>query len=117
MIRVAAFYGSPRKEGNTAILLSQVLQELKNEGIETETIHLKGPIQGCIACNKCFESKDCRCTLDKDMVNDCIEKMMQADGIILGTPTYFADLTQELKARIDRAGLWPMPIMTFSDIK
>ena len=61
-------------------------------------------MQGCIACYKCFESKDCRCALDKDMVNDCIEKMRQADGIILGSPTYFADLTPELKALIDRAG-------------
>jgi multimeric flavodoxin WrbA len=61
-------------------------------------------LQGCIACYKCFESKDCRCALDKDIVNDCIEKMMQADGIILGSPTYFADLTPELKALIDRAG-------------
>lgn len=91
-------------EGNTAILISQVQRELKNEGIETETIHLRGPIKGCIACNKCFETKDCRCALDKDMVNDFIEKMMQADGIILGSPTYFADLTPELKALIDRAG-------------
>jgi multimeric flavodoxin WrbA len=61
-------------------------------------------LQGCIACYKCFESKDCRCALDKDVVNDCIEKMIQADGIILGSPTYFADLTPELKALIDRAG-------------
>jgi multimeric flavodoxin WrbA len=103
-MRVVAFNGSPRNEGNTAFLISQVLSELNNEGIETWMIHLKGPIQGCIACNKCFESKDCRCALDKDIVNHCIEKMVQADGIILGSPTYFADLTPELKALIDRAG-------------
>jgi multimeric flavodoxin WrbA len=52
----------------------------------------------------CFESKDCRCALDRDLVNECIQKMIQADGIILGSPTYFADLTPELKALIDRAG-------------
>ena len=104
IIRVVAFNGSPRREGNTAILISHVLRELKDEGIETETIHLKGPLQGCIACNKCFESKDCRCALNRDQVNECIQKMVQVDGIIFGSPTYFADLTPELKALIDRAG-------------
>jgi multimeric flavodoxin WrbA len=103
-MKVVAFNGSPRKEGNTALLIRQVLKELEAEGIQTEMVHLKGPIQGCIACSKCFESKDGRCALDKDIVNDCIEKMAKADGIILGSPTYFADLTPELKALIDRAG-------------
>ena len=103
-MKVVAFNGSPRKEGNTALLIRQVLKELEAEGIQTEMVHLKGPIQGCIACSKCFESKDGRCALDKDIVNDCIEKMTNADGIILGSPTYFADLTPELKALIDRAG-------------
>lgn len=103
-MKVVAFNGSPRKEGNTALLILQVLKELEAEGIQTEMVHLKGPIQGCIACSKCFESKDGRCALDKDIVNDCIEKMTNADGILLGSPTYFADLTPELKALIDRAG-------------
>ena len=103
-MKVVAFNGSPRKEGNTALLIRQVLKELEAEGIQSEIVHLKGPIQGCIACSKCFESKDGRCALDKDIVNDCIEKMAKADGIILGSPTYFADLTPELKALIDRAG-------------
>ena len=103
-MKVVAFNGSPRKEGNTALLIRQVLKELEAESVQTEMVHLKGPIQGCIACSKCFESKDGRCALDKDIVNDCIEKMAKADGIILGSPTYFADLTPELKALIDRAG-------------
>ena len=103
-MKVIAFNGSPRKEGNTALLIRQVLRELEAEGIDTEMMHLKGPIQGCIACSKCFESQDGRCALDRDVVNDCIEKMAKADGIILGSPTYFADLTPELKALIDRAG-------------
>ena len=103
-MKVVAFNGSPRKEGNTALLIRQVLKELEAEGIQTEMVHLKGPIQGCIACSKCFESKDGRCALDKDIVNDCIEKMAKADGIILGSPTYFSDLTPELKALIDRSG-------------
>jgi hypothetical protein len=89
IIRVVAFNGSPRREGNTAILISHVLRELKDEGIETEMIHLEGPLRGCIACNKCFESKDCRCALDRDQVNEWIQKMVQADGIIIGLSNLF----------------------------
>lgn len=61
-------------------------------------------IHGCTACGKCYEKKDKKCIIDKDIVNECIEKMLEADGIILASPTYFADLTPELKALIDRAG-------------
>jgi multimeric flavodoxin WrbA len=103
-MKVVAFNGSPRREGNTSVLLNRVLSELEKEGIETEIVHLKGPIRGCIACHKCFEKKDGKCALKEDMVNSCIDKMVKADGIILGSPTYFADLSPELKALIDRAG-------------
>ena len=103
-MKVIAFNGSPRKDGNTATLICEVQKELDGQGIEVEIVHLKGPIQGCIACFKCHEKKDGKCALDKDIINDCIEKMAKADGIILGSPTYFADLTPELKALIDRAG-------------
>ncbi|MCK9441409.1 MAG: flavodoxin family protein [Methanothrix sp.] len=103
-MKVVAFNGSPHKNGNTATLLAVVLKELESMGIDTELVHLKGPLSGCIACNKCHEKKDGRCALDKDLVNKCIEKMSRADGIILGSPTYFADLTPELKALIDRSG-------------
>ena len=103
-MKVVAFNGSPRKDGNTATLLGVVLKELDDQGIETELVHLKGPLSGCIACFQCFEKKDGRCAQKKDMINECIEKMSGADGIILGSPTYFADLTPELKALIDRAG-------------
>jgi multimeric flavodoxin WrbA len=103
-MRVVAFNGSPRKDGNTAALIREVQKELELQGIKTDTIHLKGPIQGCIACFKCYEKKNGKCALEKDIINDCIEKMAKADGIILGSPTYFADLTPELKALIDRAG-------------
>ncbi len=103
-MKVVAFNGSPRKDGNTSILLKEVLSELQKAGIETELVHLKGPLRGCIACTKCFENKDQRCVFDADMINSCIEKMIKADGILLGSPTYFADLTPELKALIDRAG-------------
>ena len=105
-MKVVAFNGSARSEGNTAILLNLVLDELKAEGIETELSPLAGkPIQGCIACYKCFEKKDRRCSVEKDIVNECIEKMLAADGILLGSPTYFADVTASLKALIERAGM------------
>lgn len=104
-MKVVAFNGSPRKEGNTASLIRHVLAELEKEGIETETVQVGGKsVHGCTACEKCFENMDRRCVIDKDIVNECIEKMLEADGIILASPTYFADLTPELKALIDRAG-------------
>jgi len=103
-MKVVAFNGSPRKDGNTAAMLGALLRELAVLGFETELVHLRGPLSGCIACNRCFENADGRCALEKDMINECIEKMVAADGIIIGSPTYFADLTPETKALIDRAG-------------
>ncbi|MBW7990512.1 MAG: flavodoxin family protein [Planctomycetes bacterium] len=105
-MKVIAFNGSARKDGNTAIMIKQVFGELEKEGIETEMIQFSGQtIRGCIACYKCFENKDKKCSVKTDIVNDCIEKMLKADGIILASPTYFADVSAELKAIIDRAGL------------
>jgi len=105
IMKVVAFNGSPRKEGNTASLIKHVLAELEKEGIETEMVQIGGKsVHGCTACAKCYENKDKKCVIDKDIVNECIEKMLEADGIILASPTYFADLTPELKALIDRAG-------------
>jgi len=108
-MKVIAINGSPRNGGNTAMLLGKVLEPIAAEGIETEVLQLGGkPISGCTACYACFKNKDQRCILTGDVVNDCIEKMVEADGIILGSPTYFADITPELKALIDRAGLVAM---------
>lgn len=105
-MKVVAFNGSPRKDGNTAILIGKVLTVLEAQGIETETIQVGGqPIHGCIACYQCFENKDRHCAVNKDMLNDCIDRMLAADGIILGSPTYFACMTPETKALIDRAGM------------
>jgi multimeric flavodoxin WrbA len=105
-MKVVAFNGSPRKDGNTSILIRHVFGELENEGIRTELVQVGGqPIRGCRACYQCFEKKNQRCAVADDMLNDCIEKMLQADGIILGSPTYFTDVTAEMKALIDRAGL------------
>jgi multimeric flavodoxin WrbA len=105
-MKVIAFNGSARKDGNTAILLNLVLDELKAEGIETEIYSLAGkPIQGCIACFKCFEKKNRQCAVEKDIINECIRKMDEADGILLGSPTYFADVSAGMKALIERCGM------------
>ncbi len=104
-MKVVAFSGSARKDGNTAILVDTVFDELKSAGIETELVQLAGKkIRGCTACMKCFENQDQRCAVKGDVLNDCIEKMLEADGIILASPTYFSDVSSEMKALIDRAG-------------
>jgi multimeric flavodoxin WrbA len=104
-MNVVAFNGSARKDGNTAILVNTVFKELKKAGIETELFQLAGKkIHGCIACGKCYQNKDKRCVVSNDILNDCIEKMVAADGIILASPTYFTDVSTEMKALIDRAG-------------
>ena len=104
-MKVTAFNGSARKDGNTAIMIRAAFVELEKAGIETELIQLAGKnIRGCTACGKCFDNKNKKCVVDNDIVNMCIAKMLDSDGIILGSPTYFADVSTEMKALIDRAG-------------
>jgi multimeric flavodoxin WrbA len=104
-MKVVAFNGSPRKDGNTFILINHVFRELGKEGVETELVQLsEKEIRGCIACYKCFENKDKHCAVKTDALNEYIEKMMGADGMILGSPTYFIDVTPEMKVLIDRSG-------------
>jgi multimeric flavodoxin WrbA len=105
-MKVVAFNGSARKGANTAILLGYVLRELEKEGIETELVEIGGAnIHGCLACRKCSTKKDRRCSQANDMGNVYIDKMAAADGILLGSPTYVADVAPEIKALIDRACL------------
>jgi len=104
-MKVTAINGSARRDGNTAIMINHVLAEFEKQAIATEMVQFAGKtIRGCTACGKCYENKDQKCVIDSDIVNECIEKMKAADAIILGSPTYFADVTAELKALIDRAG-------------
>jgi len=105
-MKIVAINGSARKGGNTAQLMTMVLEELAKAGHDTELIELAGqPLPGCIACYKCFETKDRRCGVKNDMMNDCIAKMEEADVILLGSPTYFADVSAAMKALIERAGM------------
>lgn len=102
-MKVAAFNGSPRKEGNTYEAIKIVAEQLQNEGIDVEIIHVGNKkIQGCTACNSCFKTKDERCIID-DEVNEWIQKMKAADGIIFGSPVHFSDITATMKAFLDRA--------------
>ncbi len=104
-MKVIAFNGSGRRDGNTAILISRVLRVLEEEGIETELIQLAGEtIHGCTACKVCRETRNERCIIEDDRVNEYVQKMKAADGVILGSPTYFSMMTPEMKALIDRTG-------------
>jgi multimeric flavodoxin WrbA len=105
-MKVVAFNGSARAAGNTTILLNVVLDELGKEGIETELVSLAGKsIPGCRACYRCFKQADGHCAVTGDIVNECIDRMRAADGILLGSPTYFSDVTAGMKALIERAGM------------
>ena len=105
-MKALAINGSPRKGGNTELLLKQVLAPLVDAGWDTEFIQLGGKsIRGCQACYQCFKKKNSRCGQKDDFFNRCMEKMVEADAIILGSPTYFTDVSAEMKALLDRAGL------------
>ncbi|PLX67613.1 MAG: flavodoxin family protein [Denitrovibrio sp.] len=104
-MKALAINGSPRNGGNTEILLTKVLAPLEAAGWETELVQVGGrAIRGCMACKKCFETKDMECIIKNDILNETVKKMSKADAIILGSPTYFADVTAEMKALIDRSG-------------
>lgn len=105
-MKVVAFNGSPRKDGNTSILIDTVLQELERHGIQTQKIHVGAKqLQGCIGCMKCWEKRDGCCALKNDPLNEWLEIMRDADGIILGSPVYCAGLSGQIKAFMDRASI------------
>jgi len=104
-MKVVAFNCSPRKNGNTSQMIQDAFKVLNAEGIETEMVQVGGNlIHGCKGCGTCGKTKDLRCVIDDDIINSCIKKMVEADGIIIGSPTYFSDVTTEAKALIDRTG-------------
>ncbi len=104
-MQVVAVNASPREGGNTHLLLNRVCERLQARDIQTEIIHIGGkPVHGCRGCRHCFEKRDRNCIIRSDVINKCIGKLLEADGVILGSPTYFSDVTTEMKALIDRAG-------------
>ena len=106
MTKVVAINGSPRKKGNTYLLLKMVLDDLEQAGIETELIQLGSDnIAGCEACYACQTRNDNTCKLTKDSFNKTFAKCIEADAILLGSPVYVGGMTSHLKAFIDRACL------------
>lgn len=104
MPHVVAFNGSPRKHSNTGILIQFVFEELEKEGIICECIQIGGKLlHGCQACGVCRRYPGA-CAFTDDPVNDWIGRLINADGFLLASPTYFANVTAEMKAFIDRAG-------------
>ncbi len=105
-MKVVAFNTSARKDGNTAIFIKEVFGELEKAQIKTELIQLAGEnLSGCQGCGKCFVLKNNKCVFTADLLNSYVAKMIEADGIIIGSPTYFADCSAQAKALIERAGM------------
>ena len=102
-MKVIAINGSPRKEGNTNYALNLVAEQLRKEDIEVEFVHVGNQeTRGCISCYHCMTNKSGQCAIKGDKVNDCIEKIREADGILLGSPTYYGNIAGNMKSFLDR---------------
>lgn len=100
-MKVLLINGSPKKNGNTFLALSEVATALNNNGVETEIISIGAKaIQGCIACQKCIELG--RCVFKDDLYNRLRESLKEADGLVVGTPVYYAGPNGSLCAILDR---------------
>ncbi len=98
--------GSPRENGNTFYMLNVLREKLTSGGVEVEIYQLGGKaVKGCAACLMCAKNTDKRCIIKADPVNEIIEKILESDAVVIGSPTYFGNVTTEVKALIDRAGL------------
>jgi len=103
-MKVLAINGSPKPNGNTAFAIQTVLAELEKEGIETEILTIGSkPIKGCTGCNMCFRNRDEKCIIKDDDLNDIMQKMKKADGLLFGSPVFYAAMNGTLKAFMDRA--------------
>ena len=104
-MKVLAINGSPRKNGNTYLLLKEMEKIFKNREIEWELVSLaEEKINPCLACGKCKQNKNLKCIQTDDCINELLEKIVKADALLLASPTYFADVTAPMKALIDRCG-------------
>ena len=105
ILKVIGINGSPREGGNTELLIREVLKTLEGKGIRTNFFQLGGKeVSGCIACMKCKKVQDSYCQNKNVVINECIDIMLKADGILIGSPVYFSDVTSEVKALIEVAG-------------
>ncbi|MDP4209673.1 MAG: flavodoxin family protein [Bacteroidota bacterium] len=103
-MKVVAINGSPNKEGNTYHALNMVGSKLKDQGIDFEIIHIGNKaIRGCLACGKCAKNKDEKCVITTDSLNEWIQNLKAADGIILASPVHYAGIPGTMKSFLDRA--------------
>jgi multimeric flavodoxin WrbA len=103
-MKVVAFNGSPKKNGNTYEAIKAVAEELKTENIDVEIVHVGNKvIRGCMACGGCARNMNEKCVMQNDEVNDWIQKMKDADGIILGSPVHYSAIAGTMKSFLDRA--------------
>lgn len=103
-MKVVAFNGSPNKKGNTYEAIKLVADELEKEGIEVEIINVGSQaVRGCIACGGCGRNKNEKCVLPGDSLNEWVQKMKEADGIILGSPVHYSGVAGTMKSFLDRA--------------
>jgi len=103
-MKVVAINGSPKSNGNTYEAIKAVANELEKENIEVEIIHVGNKmVRGCLACNGCARNKNEKCVMENDEVNEWIQKMKDADGIILGSPVYYSAIAGTMKSFLDRA--------------
>ncbi len=103
-MNVIAINGSPNPHGNTATALNTVCAALEKHGIATERVEIgKNALHGCIGCGRCWDTQDRRCVFNDDLLNAVIDKMLDADGLLVGSPTYYAGINGALKCLLDRA--------------
>ena len=102
-MKVIAINGSPRKNGNTFFALSKMAEELEKEKIETTIIQVGSQkIRGCMGCGACFQAENNHCSITDDMLNNTSDLIREADGLILGAPTYYAGIAGTMKSFLDR---------------
>jgi multimeric flavodoxin WrbA len=102
-MKVVAFNGSPKVNGNTFLCLETVCKTLQAQGIETEIVQVGStPVHGCMACGACAKNADLKCVIDTDILNKCVLKAKEADGILLGSPVYYAGINGTMKCFLDR---------------
>ncbi|MGM0607399.1 MAG: flavodoxin family protein [Candidatus Muiribacteriota bacterium] len=105
-MKVVGINGSPRNNGNTAGYIKEAFKVFENEGFSTEFVQLGGNmVHGCTGCRKCAEKLNRQCIFNDDPINKCLEAMFESDAVLIGSPTYFGNLTAETKALLDRAGM------------
>jgi len=102
-MKVVAFNGSPRGNGNTHTAIELVTEDMAKAGVEVEIVHVGNKsIRGCLACNQCARNRDEKCVID-DEVNGWIQKMKEADGILIGSPVHYSAIGGTMKSFLDRA--------------